>query len=364
MKILKELFREKLQIASSFLKSSLSSSAISGVLLESSDKGIEIYSTNLSSFYHSSIPTSVENKFSVVIEPKKIIEVLNALIDDEIEFKVEKNKIIIKAGKTKASFPIIETEDYPKPSFEIEKTTQLPIEIVDNLPLVLFSTAADEARPILTGINFVKREDSLILVSTDGFRLSLVKTNVQLDIYEGDHVVPADFLRIILKEAQSLETVKFGYNKQEKIFFFSIGDDEYSSRLIEGEFPPFEKVIPESFLTEIVLDKDEFLRNIKFASVFARDYSNVVILDIKKNGVYIFPKIEAETEESQAFQEGKVNGDEVRVAFNFKFLLEFLNKTPGEEIRIKIVKSEAPVVFEIIGKEEYLHIIMPVRISS
>ena len=364
MKVLKEIFKDKLQTAASFLKSSLTASAVSGVLLEASEKGIEIYSTDLSSFFHSTLSTEIEEKFSVVVEPKKVIEVLNTLSADEIELEVKEKKLVIKSGKTQAKFPTIEAGDYPKPSFKIEQKSALPEEIIDNLPLVIFSAATDEARPILTGVNFVKKEEGLVLVSTDGFRLSLVKIKSQIELDEGDHVVPADFLRIVLKEIRKIEEAKFGYNGQEKILFFSIGENEYSSRLIEGEFPPFEKVIPENFNTEVVLDKNEFLRNVKFASVFARDYSNVVILEVKKDGIYIYPKSEAETGESQAFQEGRVEGDEVKVAFNFKFLLEFLNKTPGEEVKIKIVKSEAPVVFEILEKEEYLHIIMPVRIGA
>ncbi len=365
MKVLKEILKSKLQTASFFLKSSIASTAVSGILLESSNRGIEIYSTDLSSFYHSYIPAKKENDFSIIIEPKKIIEVLNTLSQEEIEVIIKEKKLIIKAGKTKAEFPAIVAKEYPKPAGKKRELVSLPNEIFDSLPLVLFSAASDEARPILTGVNFVKKNEDLIMVATDGFRLSLVKTKTNIVFDEGDHVVPADFLKIILKEVKKDEEIKFYYDLEEKLVLFSIGEDEYLSRLIEGEFPPYEKVIPESFSTEVVLEKDEFLRNVKFASVFAKDYSNVVLFDIKKDGVYIYPKTETEGQETRAFQEIRsFEGEEQVVAFNFRFLIEFLNQASGEEIKIKIIKPEAPVVFEVVGKEGFVHIIMPVRINE
>ncbi len=366
MKVLKEILKEKLQAASSFLKSSITSSAVSGVLLEGSKKGLEIYSTNLSSFYSSTIPLSINQPFSLVVEPKKIIEVLSVLDTEEIELEVKEKKLVIKTDKAKTEFSAMEVSDYPKPPKIQKKASVFAEEIIEKLPLVLFSAAVDDSRPILTGVNFAKKEGELLMVTTDGFRLSLVKTkgeNLE-GLQEGEYVVPADFLRVVLREMRRIENIGFSYDEKEKLIYFSIGQDEYFSRLIEGDFPPYEKVIPSNFSTEVVLDHERFLRNIKLASIFAKDYSNVILFEVRKDGIYILPRMDEAAAEAQTFQEGEVKGEEVKVAFNFKFVVELLNNVKGERVKVKIVRSDAPVVFEIEGRENFLHIIMPIRISE
>ena len=144
MKLIKEIFKKKLLTASFFLKSSLLSTSVSGILLESSERGIEIYSTDLTSFYHSYIPTKAGKEFSLIVEPKKIIEVLNTLSSEDLTLEVEEKRLILKSGRTKATFAISLSKDYPKPGFKKTRKSRFSKKVLEKLPLVLFSAAGDD----------------------------------------------------------------------------------------------------------------------------------------------------------------------------------------------------------------------------
>jgi DNA polymerase sliding clamp subunit (PCNA homolog) len=201
------------------------------------------------------------------------------------------------------------------------------------------------------------------LVGTDGFRLSLLKTKKEVDF--PNLIVDSGFLNEVLYFIDKEEEVGFSYLEKEKTLYFQIEDNDLYSRIIEGDYPPFEKVIPaQEGKTKVFVDKESFLRNLKLISVFTRDFSNVVIFDIKKDGVYLRPKTEEEKNNNQAFLEAQVRGEEVKVAFNHKFLIDFLNHFKQKELVFEIIRPDAPVVFKDPEKDNFLHIIMPVRIQE
>jgi DNA polymerase-3 subunit beta len=153
------------------------------------------------------------------------------------------------------------------------------------------------------------------------------------------------------------------YLDKEKMVYFKTGNDEYFTRLIEGDFPPYERVIPTEKKTTILVEKNELIRNVKLISVFARDFSSIIICHFKKGELILSPKTEGGAENTTT-QEIELEGEEMRVAFNFKFLLEFLNTINEENVTIELLRPDAPVVLKTKKNKDYLHIIMPVRIQE
>jgi len=365
MIVRKEDFLKKLKLASRFTASRLSSNILlSGVYLKKEKKLLHFYATNLNFYFHSVLEVSDEKSFDLVIEPKNVIDFLSYLTRPEVQLILEDKKIIIKAEKNQGEFPLFPKEDFPLPPKIEENQQKIKTKILEeNLPMVLFACASDESRPILTGINFSSEEDKLLLVGTDGFRLSLLK--IKKEINFPNIIVSSLFLREVLNLLTKEEKVTFSYSKNEKTIYFKINDIELYSRTIEGEYPPFEKVIPtQEGKTKFIVEKESFFQSLKLISVFSRNFSNIVILDVKKDGVYLRPKTEEKTTNNQAFLETEVKGEETKVAFNIKFLLEFLNHALGEKISVEILRPDAPVVFKVEEKENFIHIIMPVRISD
>jgi len=175
--------------------------------------------------------------------------------------------------------------------------------------------------------------------------------------------VPAEFLQEVLRNINKEKEVGFSYSQEEKTICFYVREHSFYSRLIEGEFPPYERVLPAEIKTTAILEKDDLMRNIKLISVFARDFSNVVVCDFRKNELAMRPKKEG-NEENTTVQEAQIKGEEMRVAFNFRYLLDFLNHTDSKSITIEMLRPDAPVVFRNEKNNDFLHIIMPVRIQE
>lgn len=361
--IQKEVFLSKLIQAIKFLPTKLfTSQSLQGVFLKTEKGIIHLYSSNLSSYFHTQIKAEVEVGANIVIDPRKVIEFVALFEAAKIDIELREKQVIITDGKTKGSFPIIATADYPLPPTQKGKGQKIKTEFLQKkLPLVLFAASQDESRPALNGVQFLAQEETLTLVTTDGFRLSLLKTNREQDLPSIN--IPSGFLSDALSFIKGEKEVIFDYLEEEKMILFKLEEVELYSRLIQGDFPPYEKVIPTQTTTTVILDRKDLERNTKLVSVFARDYSNVIVLEFKKTGLEIRPKTEG-NKDDVAQQDIKIEGEEQKVAFNYKYLLEFLARTQGEKIKIEILRADAPVVFKMEEEQNFLHIIMPVRIQE
>lgn len=359
----KEILLQKLIFASKFTSSKLSSlTALQGILLKNDGEHLHIYTTNLNYFYHTKIKTEERQPFTMVLEPKKIIEYLSLLSAGKIEIEIGDRTVTITQDKTRGEFPIIISTDFPFPPLIEEKPLKMKSQFfIKNLPLVLFSASTDDTRPVLTGINFVTQEDEMLIVATDGFRLSLLREKKEIDF--PSIIIPSHFLSEIVSLLKEEEDFAFNHSIKEKIVRFQIGEHELYSRLIEGDYPPFSRVIPSEQKTKIIADKDELIKNIKLASIFAREFSNIVILQASKEGLHIFPKLDNK-KTNVAYQEINIEGEDQRVAFNYRFLIDLLNHLDTKKVIIELLRSDAPAVFKTEKNPNYLHIIMPVRIQE
>jgi len=365
MLIKKDVFLKKLVLASRFTSTRFSTNILlSGVFLKKEGQFLHFYATNLNYYYHSFIRINEGEDFDLVLEPKKIIDFLSYSSADKINFSIEKTKVVFSYEKNCGEFPLYPKEDFPLPPKIDEKKQIIKTSFFkQNLPLVLFACSNDDARPVLTGINFSTNEEDLFLVGTDGFRLSLLKTKKEINF--PNIIVDSGFLNEVLFFAEKEEDVSFSYSEKEKMIYFKIEDNDLYGRIIEGDYPPYEKVIPtQEGKTKVFVDRESFLRNLKLINVFTRDFSNIVIFDIKRDGVYLRPKVEDEKNKNQAFLEAEIKGEETRLAFNQKFLLDFLNHFKQKEVFFEIFRPDAPVVFKDPKKNNFLHVIMPIRVQE
>ena len=335
---------------------------LQGVLFMNDKEGLHIYSTNLNTFFHTIIRSDSAENTRFLVDPHKITEFVALLNEGDTTLLVEKDKILISQKKTRGTFSLLSDTDFPTPP-NIEGEGQI-IDVKkfeELISLVLFSASRDLSRPVLSGINFVEKEGDMDIVATDGFRLSLFHMKNELKMRS--MLIPADFLLELTRNIKEKKTVIMNYLDSEKMVYFKTDNDEYFTRLIEGDFPPYERVIPIEKKATAIINKDELIRNVKLISVFARDFSSIIICQFKKGELLLSPKIEGGGEDSTT-QEIEFEGEEMKVAFNFKFLLEFLNTINEEKVIIELLRPDAPVVLKTQKEKDYLHIIMPVRIQE
>jgi len=359
----KEKLLKGIMQASRFTSSRVGATAgLQGILFSNSKGKLHIHSTNLNTFFHTILDSNVEEEIKFLLDPHKITEFINLLNEGEVTLLLEKDKVLISQKKTKGTFSFLSYADFPVPPIVIGEGQTINVKKFEEiLSLVLFSASRDLSRPVLSGINFVEKEGEMDIVATDGFRLSLFHMKNEMNMKS--MLIPADFLLELMRNIKDKKEIVMNYLDNEKMVYFKTENDEYYTRLIEGDFPPYERVIPVEKKTTVSIEKADLIRNVKLISVFARDFSSIIICQFKKGELILSPKIEGGVENTTT-QEIEFEGEEMKVAFNFKFLLEFLNTINEDKVIVELLRPDAPVVLKTAKEKEYLHIIMPVRIQE
>ncbi|MFS8158953.1 MAG: DNA polymerase III subunit beta [Candidatus Roizmanbacteria bacterium] len=348
------------QIASRFTSSLISSHpSLQGLYIQVLNNTLFIRSTNLSDFFETTISVQAESDGDCIVDTKRFLEFISLVSEKEMTIELKDKGLVVIAGKAKGVFTTYVKGDYPSAvDFDVPLQV-LPKEFLERLPFVLFATSKDDARPILTGVLIKNSENETHSVATDGFRLSLSIS--QGSLLEGECIIPARVLSEIVSLSKDIKEISFGYSAQHSCVMFSLGSMVIISRCIEGEFPPYSKVIPEGFKTKSIFDRQSCIKNVKMTSIFARDLSNIIILDISSSGI-VFGAKGTGIDIPQSKQDLiKNEGEDVKVAFNYRFVLDMLGAFDSEEIIVELSGSTAPVVFKSEKDTKKLHVIMPLR---
>lgn len=370
VKVLQQDFAKALSTASRFASPKAQLPVLGNIFLKAEKGKIHIISTNLEVSIILKVGADVKKSGELTVPSKVITELVNNLSGGSIELSAEKERMSIKSSNFSSVISGMNASDFPSVPTELGKKvyTINPEDLKKCLDKVLFSASVDETRPVLTGILVLFEDKSISFVSTDGFRLSR-KVFKGKNAYKGVSklIIPKNSFNELSRLVSAGDDIQFSYFEKEGQIVFSVGDIVFSSRLIEGEFPNFEQIIPKERNIKVRLDKEEFLRAVKLSGVFAKESANTVRLKIGKD----FLDVRSESTqygEQDAQVDAKVEikspgGKDFVIAFNFRFIEEFLNSVEGEEVQIEFSGANAPGVFTDPTDKEYLHLIMPVKLS-
>lgn len=369
--ILQQNLANALVTASRFASTRAQLPVLGYILLSVGKTKAQISATNLEISVAANIGAKVEKEGEICIPARVITELVTSLPEEPLTLESDKEQLKITSSGFSGSVLGMNSSDFPKipNSFGKEKSFSIPKkELSAALAKVTFAASIDETRPVLTGVLFIWGKGELTLVATDGFRLSLKKIKVQ-GISGVSHVVlPKLILSEISRASYESDEVAMSLREKEKQAIFEIDNTVLSSRLLEGEYPDFEKIIPKTSHLKVRLDKEEMLRAVKLASVFARESSNILKIKILKESI----KITAESGQSGS-QETKVDakveggassGGDFEIAFNFRFLEEFLHSVEGGEVRMEFSNPSSPGLFADSTDQDYVHLIMPVKLQG
>ncbi len=302
----------------------------------------------------------------ICVPARLLTELISSLPQETVTLEVKEGALFVTGGKTHATIPGVAASEFP-PVPTKGKGSALSFDkenFISSLQSVLFAAATDESRPLLAGIKIVGTGKSILFTATDGYRLSQKDTKGETKLFS-TVVIPSRALAEVVKLCQEDKETKglsFEETKEGQLVFV-IGDTELFTRRIDGEYPNTEKIIPKTFTTKITLDNQQFARAVKSASVFARDNANIIRFHIEGNTLTVSantPSIGENTIEVDV----KTQGDGGDIAFNSRFLAEFLSNTKGDELVFEMTGSLNPGVFRVSGDDSFFHIIMPVRVQT
>ncbi|HLC88140.1 MAG TPA: DNA polymerase III subunit beta [Patescibacteria group bacterium] len=341
---------------------------LGNILMETGSGKLKLSATNLEVGVIKMVNANILEDGAITVPSKTLNEVISSLQGLEIELQTEGEVLKIKAGKFKADLVGLSSQEFPAIPGSDETGTQIPKEVFkETIPQISFASAVDEGRPVLTGILTEIKDSKFEVVATDGFRLAhKTYANEKLKGINFKALIPRrtldELVRLIAEEDESFESVGFSTTDNQNQVVFTLGSTVLSSRLIEGNFPSWEKIIPANHVAVAVTDKEELVKGLKLASVFAKGEANVIKLKVSPAGI----KLASETKElgNQDDEiEAKVSGQELEVAFNSKYLLDAVSSCPGEQLNIEFSGSLSAARLSPLPGQGLEYIVMPVRIN-
>lgn len=337
---------------------------LDNILFSTEGNKLKMAATNLEIGVIKLIPVEVASPGEITVPAKTIVELMSGLGPTKIEFEATGEILAVSSGKVKASVNGISAAEFPAIPLSSDKGVSFPKEAFLSTAQILFASAVDEGRPVLTGILTEATDGKLDFVATDGFRLAHRSITLPKGHAKFKSLIPRrtyeEILRVIVEEEAAEVNISTSPNQNQVVF--TIGSTMVSSRLIEGQFPSWEKIIPAQAVSRALLDKEEFLQALKLAAVFAKNEANIVILTAQKGGLSLQSSTkELGSQENEV--EGEVEGEMIKVAFNTKFLLDAVSSCPATQLMMEFSGPLSPALIKPVGVEGLEYIVMPVRLS-
>ena len=340
---------------------------LSGILIKANTEGLFLVSTDLEMSFWLRMGAKIIEEGELVMPAKLFTDLVLSLPAGPVEIVSEKQTLKILAGSVKADIVGQTAEDFPViPRMKKPQVVLSAGEFREKIEKVTVSAAKDDTRPILTGVLWDFGKDAITLVATDGYRLSVDKlgSEKKTDSWDGRVILPARSLQEVAKTLSDTgeDSLSVEFDKENQQVIFGLKEMEIASRLIAGEFPPYQQILPNTYKTKLEFDRVELLDAVKRAKLFAKENANIVKLITADNNL----KIVAESSQlgnNSTEIETVMEGDGITVAFNAQYLLDYLNTCKFERISWETEGELKPSVFKT-SDENWLQVIMPVRVQS
>jgi DNA polymerase-3 subunit beta len=334
--------------------------------LTATTEGLEITATNMETTETIWVGGKVEKEGSVCVSARVLFEFVASLPPDTVHLYMREEQLYVSCAGFEAELPTVSASEFPSPPALLPKETgSVDKEMFTSaLSSVLFAAATDEGRPMLTGVKVIEDDGKTTFVATDGYRLSLCKVPLLINKLSGA-IIPAKALLEVVKlsgEDKTEKMIQVGVAGEHQAGFV-VGETTLLTRLLDGEYPGFERIIPKSFTTRALIEKEGLLRAVRSAAIFARDNANIIKLTLDKQRIIVSANA-AQTGKNSIELSAKIDGDGGEIAFNSRFLLDFLTNFPEDEFLFEMTGSLNSGVFKPAKSDNYLHIIMPVRVTS
>lgn len=332
---------------------------LANVLIKTSDNRLSLSATNLDIAITEYIGAKVQSEGSITVPARLMQEFISSLPAGVINLELDETKLKISTDQYQSTVNGIMADDFPvMPGISGGNTLSLDgPQLKRGLQQVVFAASTDESRPVLTGVLIHSHEGKLYLAATDSYRLA--EREIGSAKGEVSLLVPAtalnDLLRIL---SDDIETVELTYDEQ--LVLFRVGDVELVARLLEGKYPDYRKLIPQSFAVEVTLKRADLINVTKVSSLFARESAGSVTIKVDEEKQELsIRSIASQLGENTATAGGKVTGSG-EITLNSRYLLDALGAFSSDAVSFGFNgKLDATCLRD--GAEEYTHIIMPLK---
>lgn len=359
----KESFLEGLQRVQNVVSTRTTLPILSNVLVEANAGGLRLTTTDLDVGVQGSIEAEVEREGATTLPARRLFSIIRELPSSEIDVEVDsKNSASIRSGASFFKILGLPREEFPAlPAFQDAKLFSMPQkDFRDGVRKTHYSISTDETRYVLNGIFCSFKDNKLVMVATDGRRLSMVDYELEFPkSQEVDIIVPTKAVAELQRLLKDDGDVKMSVSENQ--IAFDLGGTLLVSKLVDGNYPNFRQVIPAETKERVILERELFLQAVHRVSLLSSDKSNSVKLVFGKNNIDIMansPEI-GEAKESMAAQ---YKGREFSIAFNPEFLMAPLRNLIEDEVFLDLSDEMSPGVVRVAGS--FLYVLMPMRVTQ
>ncbi len=368
--ILKNNLKTGLHIVEKIANKNINLPILESVLMSTEKNFLVLSTTNLEIAIKCWILAKIEKTGSITTPVKFFSNYISSLELDKISLKEEGNFLNIENENFQAKIKISKTEDFPLfPPFDEKDFIQVnTISFIEGLKQVVEIASLSQIKPEISGILLILNPDFMKLVATDSFRLAEKTIFFEKKITkETSFILPQRTARELINIFSDKKGKLVIYFSKNQIVFEFLVDEitqpriQIFSRLIEGEYPDYQEIIPKKHSTQLTVSRLTFLNQIKTAGLFCGKVNEIKLkINPKKKTTEIFSQ-NPDLGENKSFFPGEVKGENIETSFNWRFLIEGLSNMKSQEVIFELSSEEGPAILKPVGDQSYFYVIMPIK---
>lgn len=338
---------------------------LNNILVKAEGKEMYFAATNLEIAIKYHLQTDVRNEGAITVPAKLFTNYVSLLPDEKVELSIADGLTMsVKSSSSQTKIKGIHSDEFPLiPKTEKDHTLSISAKDFEKaLNQVVFSASLNASRPVLSGVYFLLDKNVLKLVATDSYRLSERKISVKKDKSDArvECIIPArtafELSKLLSKNTGDVD-ITIGKNQ----ILFAVGAIELTSRLIEGKFPDYERIIPKTSKTKILTSTSDLELAMKRVSLFAKEDSNSVKVSVTNDGKMLISTEETKVGEEKTEISVTIEGENNKIAFNAQYLLDVLPVVGEDKIQLEVNDKLSPIVVRPQKNTDYTYIIMPLK---
>ena len=361
----REEFVSKLSVVSRAVSTRAATQALSGILVTASETGVELSATDGEMGLRTALDAQVAEPGSVLLPGRLLAELARSLGDARVEIASRESErdVEIRSGGSSFHLRVLPAEDFPKLPEEGEEPLRIPADaLADTVELVAHAASRDDMRPVLTGVLVTAAGEEMTMVATDSYRLAVKRTELQKAIGgELEANIPARALRELgrIVGAGELDDVAVSLLPNQAVF--QAGPVLLSTRLIDGQFPNFRQLLPESYEHDVRLPRSEFLDVTRRVSQLAQ--RNAPLRLSFESGELTVAAEMPDVGDAQETMPAAFDGEALQIGFNPEFLREGIESVQGDEVLVRLISPLRPGLLEPVEGDDFRYLVMPIRLN-
>jgi DNA polymerase III subunit beta len=354
---------QKLSIVARAVSTRASVQILSGVLLRAEGGRLHLAATDMELSLRSSVDAQVDGEGAVVVPGRLLVDLVRLLPADDVTFehRADEGVVHVTCGPSTASLHTYAAEDFPRlPDLDTVGTFTVDREsLLDTVGRVMRSASRDESRPVLTGILVRFEGGKLVMAATDSYRLSVKETPLEGQLPELEAIIPARALAELARIAQSGDTIELGVHENQVVF---AADDVWlTTRRIDGQFPNYKQLLPETFEHDVTLPRAEVLDVVRRVAVMAQRNSPLRLRFAE--GELTVSAQTQDVGESRETLPVAFTGEPMEIGFNAEFLREGIESVSADDLQLRLISPLRPGLITAEG-DDFWYLIMPIRLAG